>query len=304
MGRSGRMRLVALAAAAAVVPLVSGCVAFSSFSNLEQIDVIGDKPIERSRLRLRLVAELPQPGFSERRRRWLGHRPDPPRRPGAAAASSLPDSPPPSLTFSESPSYAAELQRLSPAPAEAALAWGPSPRPSDYDTASTGPYAPFTVKPPLPAPARAPTGARSAGPFIRDLTLQRRRAEAVAAAAPAIAARLVWARRCARCSTTTRARPPTPVNICDYASDTSSMSPVRDLGHPEPEPSASCPPGRAREHAVHRAVRRAADLPDHLPPVGVILGPAGGAVRGDARRPSSRSRVVTTTRRGSVSASR
>ena len=215
MGRSGRMRLVALAAAAAVVPLVSGCVVFSSVIALEQIDVIGDKRVEAV-----VCASGSSPscvnGFS-----------------GVSATAGTGQilfgvrvqegvelqPPSSSVTFTESPSYAAELQRLSPAPA--GQRWvGFISATQNYDPAS-GPHT-ATVNL-LFRLQRGPDGSPFSGPFTTNVRVGGR---AVSPVAPAS--------RPVSCGPDPRALFADPaangaVIICEDAGNATS-GPVRDLG--------------------------------------------------------------------------
>ncbi len=219
MERRSRMRLAVAAVAAAVglVSLLSGCVSFTAISSLEQIDAIGDKPIEFT------GCASGSPGCD------LGFS-SAPALSGTGQVlvgvlvprdTRLPDSLTSSLSFSESPSYAAELQRLSPAPAGAA--WrGFISATINYNTASTAQT--FTVRL-LFRLLRGPDGSPYSGPFETTSVVGGR---AVTPTAPAS--------RPVSCGPSLRALyddDPSPTtdawNICEDA-NAYSKSQVRDLG--------------------------------------------------------------------------
>jgi hypothetical protein len=217
MHRIWRMRLAVAVAALGVVPAVSGCVVISSSSSLEQIDVIGDKPIELG------MCASGSPGCP------LG-------RSGAPAVTGsgqvlfgvlvsgntrLPATLASSITLGDSPSYAAELQRLSPAPPGKAWRGFISPT-INYDTSST--FQTFTVRL-LFQLQRGADGSPFSGPFETSYVVGGRMVTAAAPASRPVS--------CGPSLTALYDEDPSPTsdvwNVCSD-SDGSSLSTVRDLG--------------------------------------------------------------------------
>ncbi len=170
-----RTRLACLAATAGLAPLVTGCVAISSGGSLEQIDAIGDKPITFTGCASG-SAGCSGLGFSNTPAMTF---------PGqilvgalVPPATRLPEVLDSSVTLAESPSYAAELERLRPAPPGSA--WrGFISIPLNYSTAS--PLQSFTVRL-LYRLQRGPDGAPRSGPFEASYVVG---ARTVTATAPA-----------------------------------------------------------------------------------------------------------------------
>jgi hypothetical protein len=181
VARRWRTRLAAAVAALAVVPLLSGCVAFlagSLHGNRPQDEVIGDVPLTLTVCASGSSGNCPPgisgvPAVSGTGQILLGLRlPDQVTMP-----SSFTSTGPEALAFTESLSYAAELQRLDPA--EPGTRWrGFISAVANYATAS-GPQS-ITLEPRLKL-GRGADG----GPFGNELLWEDRiGARAVHAAAP------------------------------------------------------------------------------------------------------------------------
>ncbi len=215
-----RARWVALAAAAGLAPLVSGCVVIKSTGSLAQIDVIGDKPIEFTACASGAAGCEGGLGFSNapastsRAQLLVGVLvPEDTRLPAAVDSS---------VTLSESPSYADELQRLSPGPSGST--WrGFISNTINYDTASA--LQSFSVRL-LYQLQRGTDGGPYAGPFATRYVVG---ARTVTATAPAT--------RPVACGPSLRALhddDPSPTtdawNICEDSGGSSLESSLRDLG--------------------------------------------------------------------------
>ncbi len=117
MGRRGRIRLVAVVAALCIVPLMAGCVVLRTVGLGPQQDVIGDFPVTITACASG-SAGCDQNGLSGvpaltgTGQILLAVLADE----NTSIPSSLVSTGPEALAFAPSPSYAAELQRLDPAP--------------------------------------------------------------------------------------------------------------------------------------------------------------------------------------------
>jgi hypothetical protein len=208
----------ALATAAALVPLLAGCVSLSSSGSLEQIDVIGDKPITFTACASGVAGcdngLSGAPAMNSQAQLLVGALVPPSTRLPATLDSTVP--------LVESPSYAAELQRLSPAPAGST--WrGFISNTINYDTTST--LQSFTVRM-LYQLQRPADGGPYAGPFESRFTVGARTVTATAPAGRPVA-----------CGPSLRALhddDPSPTtdawNICEDSGGTSFFSSLRDLG--------------------------------------------------------------------------
>jgi hypothetical protein len=217
--RRRRARWAAIVAAAGLVPVLSGCVGISSISSLEQIDVIGDKPIQFTACAsgspgCKGFGFSGAPAVTGRGQILVGAQ--------VPRNTRLPASLTSSVTFSESPSYAAELQRLSPAPAGAT--WrGFISLPINYDAMSSAQS--FTVRL-LYALQRAPDGAPYTGPFETTYVVGGRTVTATAPPERPVS--------CGPSLRTLYDDDPSPTtdawNICEDSGGSSSSSTLRDLG--------------------------------------------------------------------------
>ena len=116
MGRRRRIRHAAVAAVLVLVPALSGCVATHSFMPGPQADVIGDVPISfivcaSGSTGCPSLGLSGIPALSGTGQVLVGVS----LQDDASLPSSLTSTGPEALTFTRSPSYAAELQRLDPA---------------------------------------------------------------------------------------------------------------------------------------------------------------------------------------------
>jgi hypothetical protein len=116
-GRSGWIRLAAVAALVGLVPLLSSCVALNSIAIGPQVDVVGDMQVT-IRGCASGSAACPNglsgaPALPGTGQVLLGIR----VQDNVSLPSSFTSTGPEALAFSASPSYAAELERLAPAPA-------------------------------------------------------------------------------------------------------------------------------------------------------------------------------------------
>lgn len=205
-------------AAAALAPLLAGCVSVSSSASLGQVDVIGAKPITFTACASGVagcdLGISSSPAQTSRAQLLVGALVPPATRLPAVLDSTVP--------LVESPSYAAELERLSPAPPGST--WrGFISSTINYDTTST--LQSFSVRM-LYELQRAPDGAPYTGPFEARFTVGARTVtDAAPAARPVSCGPSLRALHDDDPSATTDAW-----NICEDSGGSTLSNSLRDLG--------------------------------------------------------------------------
>ena len=216
--RRRRARWAVIAASAGLAPVLSGCVVINSVGSLEQIDVIGAKPIEFTACASGSPAckgfgFSGAPAVTGRGQLLVGAQ--------VPRNTTLPASLTSSVSFSESPSYAAELGRLS---APAGATWrGFISAPINYD-AMSGAQS-FTVRL-LYGLQRAPDGGPYTGPFETSYVVGGRTVTATAPPERPVS--------CGPSLRTLYDDDPSPTtdawNICEDSGGSSASTTLRDLG--------------------------------------------------------------------------